>query len=171
MTADDRVATMLRMADQSWEFGRLREAYGRYKSVLAADPASWRARFQVAWIEAAFAPVAASVIADLRRWTLPVEAAERVDRLAARTGAARFLPGSLADWAFETLSNNPKAADAAWWEELAEAAMRAEQHSLAHALFQEAAERAPERYFDPPADMGRLPRIIANHLAAIRAVE
>ncbi len=164
--------TLLALADQDWRFGQLAAARDHYAQALALDPRCWRAQFQLAWIDSAFAPLTQDRIDALRRQDLPQKAAAHVELLAGRAvpDRAKYLPGDVRDWSIETMRQRPEANERTWWERQAALVAAANQPGLAHALYEEAAKLEPEMYFDPPAQMTALPGRASAHLAALRDV-
>ena len=160
--------TLLVRADQAWEYGELLEAHDGYAQALAVAPDSWHAALQLAWIDAAFAPLEEDRLAALDRPGLPPMAAMRLDEL--RDAAGR-LPGSSREWGIKALQRSPRAQDARFWEECAARAAAALQFGLSYWCYAEAAELAPNVYFDMPSAMRRVFEQTHEHLAALRLVD
>lgn len=165
MSIDDP-ELLLRLSDQQWAWGQLNAARASYQRVLelagGPEPA-WRARFQLAWIDAAFAPPSTAVLATLCRADLPPGAAQRVELLAQRTTG--FLPEGLAAWDIEALATQPVAGRG--WQERAARAAAAGQYGLAQACHARAAALDPGAYVRPPSEAGRVAAQTSQHLAAL----
>jgi hypothetical protein len=140
--------------------------------VLEHDPANWHAAFQIAWIEAAFAPIGVERVEALQRYTMPVEAADELVQLLhrAREGAeAPLLEGGIDAWDIDVLKAAADGKNHDWWEERAARAANALQYGLAQACYDEAEALAPELYFDPPRGYRSLP-VPRTHTEAVRTM-
>jgi hypothetical protein len=155
----------LRVGDQAWEAGALVAARAAYARAAGADPRSWHAAFQLAWIDLAFGDLDAARTAWLaaaaphRGWRAAV--AERV-----RTGAT--LAGGLPVWDIDALRRAAPAGDATWWEVRALRAHAARQHGLARACFDAAADFTSIRDYQPPRTYHQAIRDAHDLVAALR---
>jgi hypothetical protein len=156
-------------ADQQWEFGRIAAARDGYAQLCAANPGDWRSRFQIAWIDAAFAPPSAATLESLSATELTEGARDRLEMLAARATATRFLAGGVGDWDITALrEQDPDGKDAKWWEQRARLTADAGQYGLAGMCYREAAKLNPGAYVRPPSDATSLTAELAGHFAALR---
>jgi hypothetical protein len=155
-------------ADHYWSQGRLRPAYELYSSLA---PVNWHAAFQKAWIDAAFGPVSSERLAALDVHDLSQDARELLQILVEHVqnrGTDEILPGTLADWDIDSLKTKPTANERKWWEQCGDLAIATGQWGLAEACFDEAANLAPEMYYDPPARVQGLLAQIENHLHSLK---
>jgi hypothetical protein len=156
---------ILTLADQDWTFGQLASARRGYGDAERADPGSWHAAFQAAWIDAAFGPLDPGRLKSLDR---PGLGAGQSKRLSMLRSAKPTLSGGPADWDIETLRKHKESSSAAFWEKRAAEANAANQFGLAMACYREAEHLAPSRYYDPPREMQALPLVIEQHLNDVR---
>jgi hypothetical protein len=155
----------LRVGDQAWEAGALAAARAAYARAADADPRSWHAAFQLAWIDLAFGDVPAARMSWLtsaaphKGWRIA---------LADRVATAATLAGGLAVWDIDALRRAALPGDATWWEVRALRAHAARQHGLARACFDAASDFTSIRDYEPPRTYHQAIRDGRDLLAALR---
>jgi hypothetical protein len=157
---------MIAEAHEAWHEGRIRDADDAYRAALAANPDSWAAAFQIAWLEAAFGRLSPARARAFDRPTLSSAARKRVEVLVAITEGKDFLDGTVADWDIEALRASGEH-DADWWLKRARRARDVELYGLADAAFEEAVERSSTLYDDRPRWAVGLRTDADEHLKAI----
>jgi tetratricopeptide (TPR) repeat protein len=158
--------SLLRLADEDWEFGQLVSARTRYAAALRMAPGNWHAAFQLAWIEAGFGHRDPATLRRVDIAGLPERAGNALRVLTG--GHLAPLDGSIEDWDIEHLRSSGKH-DANWWEQRGQAAQKAGQYGLAIRCYSEATELEPDHYFDPPPHVQRAPHEFSVHMDAVRA--
>ena len=161
--------SLLDDAATAWREGRLLDARAAYGAALQADPASWAAAFQLAWLDSAFGGPTRAQVQALERDDLSPSARGLVDALADMARQPTSLPGRIEDWDIDALLRQGSTEHyGSWWESRGKTAAGVGLYGLALACFEEAERREPGgAFWDPPAWSHSLPAQVESHLALV----
>lgn len=154
-------------AHEAWRAGRLLAAEAAYRAVVDAQPDSWTASFQLAWLDAAFGRLSPARARAFERLAPDAVARRRVDVLVVLCESNDHLDGGLRDWDIDTLLTTGARESDDWWIERARRAWRAGLYGLADACVDKAVERSVVLADDKPHWAVGLLTQADEHLAAI----
>jgi hypothetical protein len=153
-------------AGLAWLEGRLRKARALYERALRQHADHWAARFQLAWLDAAFGRLEPTTLAALERDELTATGRDRLRALAAADQRPPVAGDELA-WDIEVLRGAGAAEDAAWWLERGGQAWQAGLFGVAAACGTEAAARSARLRGEAPAWMRDAAAHAREHLRRI----